>query len=174
MSRKDLVFCVSVLILLARIDGAAAGQHDGNHTPALPVLVDGAKTPELIPDSLAFQHFIKALAIPDSPSTAQEAVREALLSRLTLSDADHRSFVTALSGVRSSLDNMAASMAKWPADSPTARAVQADMRRQEAALMDGVRNQLQTNLSADGWTRFNKYISEHVKRRIVIYGGQPH
>ncbi len=170
--------CLSLCLMISvgRVNYAAAtpsaGQHAA-HGPRLPVVVDGAKTPDLIPDALAYQHFLKLASIPDAPTPEQQQVRESLLKRIGLADQDRKTFAATLVGVRTSLDALAASGAQSLTDSPAARAAQANVRLQEATLLDTVRGQLQSRLSADGWTRVSQFVTQSVKKNIKIYGGMP-
>lgn len=62
-------------------------QHAGHEPDAtnLPVAIDGAKTPEKIPDRLAYYHFIMAVAEHAEPSPDELDRRAALFKHLHFS-----------------------------------------------------------------------------------------
>jgi hypothetical protein len=59
----------------------------------LPVLVDGSVTPGQIPDSLAYQHFLTAIAAHPSPTVEEQARQSAQISPTGLSPADRQTLV---------------------------------------------------------------------------------
>ena len=59
----------------------------------LPVLVDGSKNPEKIPDSLAYHHFFSAVSAHPTPSAQEVARQNAQLLPLKLSATDQQKLV---------------------------------------------------------------------------------
>jgi hypothetical protein len=134
------------------------------------VVIDGAVTPEKIPDTLAYQHFIRAMVAPDEPSLNRAKRREGLLSRVQLSARDRAAMVTALSGVESRLSAVVETRrraARGPALTPDA--VRA-LRDEEDGLVRDARALIKSRLTSQGAARLEAHIQEHVKRRIKIYG----
>lgn len=161
-----------VMVLLA-VCASSPAQHSG-HSGTLPVAVDGSKTPGLIPDQLAYRHFLMALAEPQSANPEAIARRSALLATTGLSAGDQQALVSALNGLRERLDaNYLATEQAATDDSlaePEKTAAITTLRAQENLLLDGLASGLKTELSYDGWLRLDAYVKDHVKRRIVIYG----
>jgi len=62
--------------------------HNPTGSPHLSVAVNGADTPESIPDDLAYYHFIKATAMLDDAPENDRQRRDALLTRAGLSGQD--------------------------------------------------------------------------------------
>jgi hypothetical protein len=140
---------------------------------ALPIAVDGSKTPENIPDHIAYHHFIMAVAKPAHASALQLAKRNAWLARVGLSQHDLDQLETALSNVPEALDRVARDRKRASPRSRAGAAALAKLKAQEKDILDGARWQLQGSLSWEGAARVDKHIQEHVKRHIVIYGEPP-
>jgi hypothetical protein len=67
-----------------------------SHVHTLSIVVDGSKTPDQIPDDLAYRHFILAVAEHQSPTKDAVERREARLSPIGFSKQDHDACVLAL------------------------------------------------------------------------------
>jgi hypothetical protein len=152
---------------------AVAGQ---GVTTTLPVVVDGAKDPQSIPDALAYRHFIRALAESArsaNPTSLQVARRQALLARVGLSSDDRAAFIGALSGVDGQLAQVARARKQYSREAisaGTAREPLQTLRLQEGEILDATRGRLEGALSGEGVRRLQTHIQEQVKKRIVIYG----
>ena len=168
MSSSALSFGLAAMILSCQL---ASGQH--THVQAvsggpakLPVLVDGAKTPDKIPDSLAYEHYFTALSVP-ATATAQDKDRQAAqLDNLQLALADRQTIVGGIATFRAQLDRIA--YAAGPAS--TADDLLA-LRAQKAALVNTTLSTLRQAMTAQGAARLDQYIQGHVKSHIVIFGG---
>lgn len=153
-----------------------AGQHDSAATQpvtavanALPVVVDGAKTPEQIPDSLAYHHFLIAISPASDTESAEEAARRsAMLAEVGLSDKDLALVVSRLSAIGAGLQELGS--AKRRANELGALEGGESLKHQESDLVAGVRAGLQKDLSAAGTSLLDRHVTEQVKRGIVIYG----
>lgn len=75
----------------------SAQQDHSQHVAQLPILVDGKKTPELIPDELAYTHFILTVAEHTSPTPEEVRRRDSRVLPIRLSKQDSDSLVNALS-----------------------------------------------------------------------------
>lgn len=139
----------------------------------LPLVIDGEKMPQSIPDYVAYRHFVMAAAIPDRPSSEEISRRDGLLAQLHLSKEDHAALVRALATVRDGLNRIDEERRKWSDDAPASRAVLATLRAQRDALLQNAHGRLQESLTPDGLTRLETYVHEHVKSRIKIYGQLP-
>ena len=81
------------------------GQHT-HHVSELPVLVDGSKTPEKIPDELAYHHFLTALATPQEASPEEQKRQEAQLLPLGLTPERRSQMIRTLATFKSQFDDL--------------------------------------------------------------------
>lgn len=126
---------------------------------SLPLLIDGAKTPELISDDLAYRQFIMATAGTAVATGDELARRNAFLDRVGLSATDREKFVSALASTGRDLDD-----ATWNAIDARAKKARRD------AVFGKARVDLGNALSPGGSARLLAHVREHVKPRIRIYG----
>ena len=145
-----------------------AHQHDGRS--ALPVAVDGAKTPERIPDGLAYAHFLSAIAEHEQASPGRLQRRSSMIARVGLSTTDATALVAALTGVRAQLDMIQAGRSSSARPTSTA---QASLQAHEEVVLAHARERAYRALSPAGVVRLDRFVREHVKIRIVIYGAVP-
>jgi hypothetical protein len=129
----------------------------------LPLTVDGSKTPELVPDRLAYYHFIIANAQRAAPTANDIRRREIRLGRLGLQKVDHLALVAALSGVQDALDRAEALGRGSSPDHAAAKA-------QKDAVLEATQARLESVLTADGTSRLDAFVQNHVKRGVKIYG----
>lgn len=133
----------------------------------LPIAVDGSKEPQRIPDRLAYVHFVLANAEREIAEASELARRRLVLQDLMLAEADEAALILALRGVRDELDSVEAAMRSLSATSATT--VGALRSRRERALDDAI-SRFRTYLSPKGLESLERYLRDHVKRHIVIYG----
>jgi hypothetical protein len=138
---------------------------------ALPLTVDGAKTPELVPDSVAYRHFVMALAEREDAAESRLERRNARLNELGLSTKDRASLLTALRTVRERLDRIAED--RKSIGSSGSSPAMAALRLEHDEVVGGAVDRIKTFLSQLGRARVETYLREHVKRNIVIYGAVP-
>ena len=150
------------------------------NTNSLPVAVDGAISPDGIPDWLAYRHFIMAIAQPQTPSAEQTARRDALLSRVGLSRNDNTSFLVAIRNVRDELDLVAQERRRISADpasssflSASSRSALETLKSRENQILGDAQTRLENALTPDGSRRLEIHIQEYVKKRIKVYGERP-
>jgi hypothetical protein len=144
-----------------------------NHS--MPVAIDGALTPEQIPDYVAYRHLIIALAADGAQSTqrdhigalanghfdARPGMRDAVLRDLGLSEVDRAALleavVPAYAGLQSSLSKDAKTSAR-------------------RALRDGVfqqtRTKIDASLSPAARDRVHAFL-QAIKSQIKVYGTLP-
>jgi hypothetical protein len=169
---RRAVLGVSGISLFLIAPSTPAAQH-ADHVMTLPAAVNGAETPELISDQLAFRHFILAVVVPQNASDEDASRRDRVLKRVGLSSEDCSAFVRALQGLAEQL-TANSEEAKRLSSQPVASSKNLDaLRTQRLALLDIARFQVGTSLSASGRTKLDSYLRGHVKRRIVIYGEVP-
>lgn len=150
-----------------------SGQHiraQANSTKRLSVLVDGSVTPGQIPDALAYHHFLVAIATHPFPTAEEQARQTAQLAPLGLSAADQQTLITGLTSFRTELDGIVNARASVGTGSG-ATAQLANLRTQEDTLVTSTLASIQRSLTADGVSRLDVYIKQHVKAHIKIYGG---
>jgi hypothetical protein len=156
---------LAIVLAPLPINANQAPPVDSSHVHQLAVLVDGSKTPELIPDDLAYNHFILGVAQHLKPTPDEVRLRESRLAPIDLSKQDLGSLVSALTGLREDLDSFenAEAAAGGSGDLTVVRA-------RWHSSMSAARDRLQFALTPDGLARLDSFIRDHVKRFIVIYG----
>jgi hypothetical protein len=163
---------LNTLLVAAAFGGQVLwAQHTHNMSQSgssnqLPVLVDGSKTPDKIPDNLAYQHFFAAVAAHPSPSAQELARQNAQLLPLNLSTADRQNLVQALAVFRTGLDPIGAALRSQPTPAQAA-----SLRQQKDELLANARTALSSSLTADGLGKLDEYVKTRVKKHIIIYGG---
>lgn len=78
--------------------------------------MDGSKNPELIPDDLAYRHFLMFVAEHANATAEEVRRRDSRLAPLHFSKQDHDFFISALAGVREKLDGIEVSRSKLAND----------------------------------------------------------
>jgi hypothetical protein len=156
-------FCIGVCCaLFAPI--LLTGQSQQGHAShsQLPVVVDGKKTPDRIPDDLAWNHFLIVLSEHKNASAEELQRQQSRLTPLQLAPADAKALLDAISGLKENLDELEAQRLQ----SGSSQALTA---RWNAAIT-AVRGQARAALTPDGLKRVDAFIREQVKPAIVIYG----
>lgn len=159
-------------------DHRLLGQHEG-HTAggttvgSLRLAIDGAKTPELISDDIAYAHFLSVVAIPSSPTRIETARRKAILDTLGLAEDDVKVLIASLTGVREQLADVENQRKQLPRDgvaSVQSLALSATLRTRQETIMRDARYRVTANLSADGVQKLADHVRGRVKSRIKVYG----
>ncbi len=144
------------------------------HSSSLSVVVDGSKDPELIPDDLAYRHFLLALAEHGTPTTEEARRREARLNPVGLSVSDHDELIDQLHGVREELDSIQMSrqsgFASQTLTESARTALFTSLRSREQILLDNAVASLRANLSSQGMAQLDAYVRGHVKAHITMLG----
>lgn len=162
MKSKPIVVAVAAWLAAA----TAYAQHPGM---TLPVLVDGAKTPTQIPDSVAYRNYLKAIAAHPVPTLQEEGRQAAQLLALGLSPNDQKALIATLAPMRTQLDLIESARASSQ-KGPNAAAQFADFNNQEDALVASTLQNLRTSLTVEGMYKLDQYVKTHVKAHIRIYG----
>ncbi len=136
-----------------------------------PVIVDGSRTPDLIPDALAYRHFLISLALSDTGAAQREIDRrDATLAQMALSAPDVASVVAALRGLKSDLDAVSDEIQQRVQSTLASETELSALSGQQDTLIENAKVRLRGRLTADGWVQFDNFVHERVKRQIVIYG----
>jgi hypothetical protein len=142
-----------------------------HHRHDLSTVIDGRTNPELIPDELAYEHFILAISERQAASELEVRRREAFLRPLGLSSEDRNHVIFALTGVREALDAVEAKRQSLSAGTdPDVSRRLIELKAERNTILKDARNRL--HLSSDGKARFDNYVKKEVKRRIVVLGAQ--
>jgi hypothetical protein len=152
----------------------AAHHHDANSaTASLPIAVDGSKTPERIPDELAYAHFLSVLAIKSAASPNEIGRRKAILAATGLANYDVDAAIKALQGVREQLDVLNSQRAQLTRDKVgdlNSRVLLASIRTQQETILRDAHNRVIGALSPDGIGILFDHVQRRVKPKITIYG----
>jgi hypothetical protein len=139
-----------------------AGHAPGTPAPPLSVAVDGSVSPELIPDELAYSHFLRAMA-----ASATGRGRGVALTQAGLAPGDRAAFVAALGTLGTELAALAEQRrAGGPSLSPAAWQ---ELKSREDEAVAAARVRVDLALTAAGRARLDAHIRDHVKRRIKLY-----
>lgn len=131
----------------------------------LPVTVDGAKTPQGIPDALAYSHFFTAIAAHPSPTPQEQGRQNAQLTPLELAAGDLRALTGLLANFRVQLDQIESAII-----TATLASQVEGLRAQKSALVSTTLTNLQQTLTPAAVARIDQYVQTRVKTHIVIYG----
>jgi hypothetical protein len=137
----------------------------GTGPGTLPVVVDGSKNPQNIPDALAYSHFFSAVAAHPNPTPQEQGRQNAQLLPLSLSAVDQQNLVQALAAFRTGLDPIEAALLAQPTPAQVA-----GLRQQKATLVASTMTNISSSLTAGGFGNLDQYVKTHVKQHIVIYG----
>jgi hypothetical protein len=162
-----MLVCGALLFSLA--SPADAPQQSDPH--ALPVVVNGAVNPELIPDDIAYRHFFKVLMDADDTPRGRSRTM-VLLGRLHFSAADSNRFVGQLNNARASIVEARKLVQRPDSNIGPVQTAEA-LRQQYIALLDALSDSARRAISAGAALSLHEYIRGDVKRRIVIYGSMP-
>ena len=133
----------------------------------LVVQVDGSVNPGRIPDDLAWRHFLCAVASHPNPTAAESKRQKAQLAPLGLPAADSQLLTGELGRMQTQIDAIQSSLQLTnPGDS----AAVAALKQQRDALVAQTIVKVNSILSPDGLSLLRTYITNAVKRNIVIYG----
>jgi hypothetical protein len=117
------------------------------------IVVDGKKTPEDIPDALAYKHLLSATSVRRNASFTDLHVQRLQLDRIGLSDQDRRAYLATVQSLRRQLEARASSVI-------------------EQQLIADAIQRLRDQLSPDGFQRLDDYVRNRVKPRITIFASE--
>ena len=139
----------------------------GSQPSGAPLVADGRTDANVIPDFVAYRHFVMAVAIPrEAPTWAERSRRNHYLNSVRLSLSDRMAVVEAVANVREELKAADEMIKNGPSAAAAASA------RRETAL-NGAGERLRLLLSADGQARVDSFVNTKIKPRVRIYGSMP-
>lgn len=134
----------------------------------VPLTIDGAKTPHLISDDLAYTHFVLAVAVRSNPTTEEVERSERELSQIGLRANDLALLRSATAGVRDALDRIQAERTREGGGGEPGRSSEALKAEERTVLADAL-GRVQRALNGNAQDVLNTYIHEHVKRNITVH-----
>lgn len=149
----------------ARHQHASGSQPEGTKVK-LPLIADGQANPEMIPENVAYRHFISVTAI--AQGARQDAIykRDAILARVDLAEADRQAYVSAVSEVRARL--VIADLKIRDSNHDVAASDSA--RAEKGQILDEARARIDAALSPAGSERLRNHVLTRVRTQIRIYG----
>jgi hypothetical protein len=131
-----------------------------NSVRKLPVLVDGSRTPDAVPDVIAKRVFVRSLAYADR--------REAVLMRLQLAAVDRSALLSILGASASRIVEIADQRkALSGATKSTATSeARAALKGEEDQLLDATYSSIVSTLTNSGASKLSQYVHTDVKRRL--------
>jgi len=165
--------CKKWVVLLWASGVAVASQAQHVHSaPDLPVLVDGAKTPDRIPDELAYAHFLTAVVVEENAPEEARNRQAALLLPLALEAGERELLGTMLGRLKLRLNETEASLrdaAGATQDPQTSRRIAAILEQRKQVIAAAVA-EIRRSFSPAVVDRLDRHIQNRVKPKIVIYG----
>jgi len=139
-------------------------------------VIDGAKTPQSIPDSVAYRLFFDANTQPDQPTAAQVQRQRAKLARTGLSQPDRDALNAEISKFHAAYTTLAGQykQAVAAAINTGAPLDRAGFVAKRESLIQSTRNNLKAELTADGAARLDAFIQqEKARMKIVTSAAMP-
>jgi hypothetical protein len=121
-----------------------------------PGIIDGATSPNLIPDAVAYRFVMLSLALPSQPSSADLIKQKLRLARLHLSEDDKGLFLGILASLTSDY-------AIWQDGLPFGRGTIVDRDN----MMSTYRSRIEHSLSTEGVVSFQKYVQQEKTKMTV-------
>jgi len=171
-------YAITALILFVLALGTWAQesppQHQHQHLNM--TVVDGAKNPELIPDSTAYRLWLVTVSLPANASDTDRAIQEAHLKKVHLPSADHQQLLHVLTDFKSQYLDL---IARYNEAAKNAllhggQADQAAFQIQREALVANARAAINVRLTQRGASNIDAHIQDQ-KKRMKIHttaGGQ--
>jgi hypothetical protein len=125
----------------------------------VPGTIDGAKTPHLIPDDVAWRIFFRSVSEPANPSTDENKRQKARLKELDLSEADYAALRRILSNFHAIITPVYARMDAIRVYTPELETLRARVR----AAAVSAHSELESQLSNRGLAKVRHYVHEVVK-----------
>jgi len=97
MSHRKIIAVMIVLPVFALGTWAQTSPPKHQHLDVPVTVVDGAKNPELIPDSTAYRVWLVTVSLPSNATDKERAFQQAHLRKLQLSGADYSTLLSVLS-----------------------------------------------------------------------------
>lgn len=177
----SVIYRVPTLLISALFTLACALQAQSNpsamHQMSVSsTTIDGAVHPEQIPDSTAYRLYLIATSEPASPTTEQVRRQNARLNKVGLNDKDRQTVASVLATFNLKYHDWinrynevaSAAWAQHQSFDKTSLLLERDN------LVQATRDELQSKLSTDGWTRFDAHVkSEKKHMRISVPEAKP-
>jgi len=125
--------------------------------------IDGAVTPELISDSIAYGLFLSAMAEPLNATPEQQRRQRAKLARAQLAEPDLRALLPVLADFQQRNQALEQSF-----QGGTASTASASLDAQRAELVSAAREWMKMTVTPDGVAKLDSLIQTE-KRHMVIY-----
>jgi hypothetical protein len=160
-----LAFAVGAFAQMLPPDVSMPEMHSAANVP----VIDGAKNPELIPDSTAYRLFFVSMAEGASPAAEEVARHQAHLARVQLNDTEGQLLVDALKTFKTQYDelvghyNNLADLALQKGEAPDYNA----FLKQREALVQSTRDELMLALSDEGLAKLDVFVQGE-KRKMKI------
>jgi hypothetical protein len=169
-----------VAVAASFMPARVAAQHENHIMRANRItaaVLDGSKTPELIPDEAAAHMFILGLAAPDNGTTAQDLRIRAALMRSGLGESDIRTVKSRIMAVHDQIRNLVEGIETirqrlGPNPPVGARQDLVNQHKQIRALTLATYNGTLASLSIEGAEKLREHI-QYVKTRIKIIPPPP-
>jgi hypothetical protein len=136
----------------------------------IPGAIDGAKTPELIPDAIAYRLFFEAIAEPPSATTAQLRRQRMKLLQARLEEDDLNVIASVMADFHHKLEQFKADYA-FAHEPGTTGQLSVDIeawRSRRDEIVDGAHASLRQQMTPLGLKRLDDYIQTR-KRQMVIF-----
>lgn len=128
-------------------------------------VIDGAENPEMIPDDVAYRHFIRATA---SSATSMDVERRTVFLREAgLSPSDTQAYSLALGNVANELKSV--EERRKAAGTAQSSASLANFKQLEDQAIVAARTRVEGALSAEGRAKLATHLRQNIKRRIKMF-----
>jgi hypothetical protein len=125
---------------------------------------------ELFSDAIAYRQFTILASVRENASAVDRRRRDAFVKRIGLSPADEASLKAALTDVRRRLENVSAGTPHTFDAAAASSAVSQRLRNRVDGIFHSADERIRAELSEDGLDRLDRFIREHVKQQIRVYG----
>lgn len=153
----------------------ASSQIPRDESPPAGRVIDGSRTPELIPDSIACRFVLLSLALPPAPTELEVLKQAQRINRIGLDEADRQALTTLLSGFSRDYSEWKVKLGRVvPASRPPSHLTtgDAEVRRKLAAERDSIvqhyRNLVEERLSAAGRAKFSDYVRGEKRKMHAV------
>lgn len=167
-----MIRCVTVLVLSMFALGTWAQTSPPQHIHPDVTVVDGAKNPELIPDSTAYRLWFVTVSLSPNSTPKQQTFQKAQLDKLQLMSADYQELVSALTEFKTQYLSLIASY-NASAKAALLNGGQANLQsflQQRDGLVSSTRAAIGLRLTEDGAARVDAHVQGE-KRRIQLHTG---
>lgn len=163
------LFAITSLLTAAAFSSLAQTQPSPKNNLHPPGTIDGSKTPEQIPDDVAYRLFFRAVSEPSNASPAQRERLRVKLLRAQLSDADLTPLVEALGNYHDGREAWERSyqQALSKSGALNASTVNAQFVAERDVLIKNTRDSIAARLSANGFIQLDRLVQME-KRNMVI------